>query len=524
MKKNLLTHTGFIYTVCIFIFIIALIPLWYFKYFPTLDGPSHLYNASIIRELWFGDKDFYNSFFRFNPQPVPNWTGHLLAVILGIFLPVWLVEKIIVLSFAVGIPFGIISLLKNLSITPSWSMLLLLPFTYTLILYLGFFNFMIALALMFVALAWMIKWRHPQNIFYLLGITVLLILIYFSHVLIFGLTLMFTVMWMLWSNWVDRNARIFSNANFQKLICFVPGLILSAWFFSTKSLGGFRGKVESIPSTELWKMLKEGSPLAGLNGIFEVPFTSVFVSGLGVLLLFNIIWRIKNKSGILTSDVLLIFSLLLLVMYFTIPNGMISGGFISLRLLMLALLIMVSWLLAQKLPMWIMLLSGALGVYVFFSTFSYRFISTAQLNDNADNMVRLVHDVERRKVLLPLNYSGNWLHINLSGYAGASRKIVILDNYEAVTDVFPLQWKEGQAPELTAGNFTQSLNPEISIENYEKATGNKIDYVTRWQFNEVTDDSISQVTDSTLRNHFNTKIEIGEGDLFYNKEIVRAND
>src|SRR5688572_30595354 len=108
MKKNLLKHTGFIYTICTFIFIATLAPVWFFQYFPTVDGPAHFYNASIIRELLFGDAEIFNSFFKFNPQPVPNWSGHLLAVILGIFFPVWVIEKIVVLLIVVGIPFGVI--------------------------------------------------------------------------------------------------------------------------------------------------------------------------------------------------------------------------------------------------------------------------------------------------------------------------------------------------------------------------------------------------------------------------------
>ncbi|MBK8416653.1 MAG: hypothetical protein IPL22_20360 [Bacteroidetes bacterium] len=44
--------------------------------FLTVDGPAHLYNATIIREMLTGDQSLYALFFKFNEQLVPNWSGH----------------------------------------------------------------------------------------------------------------------------------------------------------------------------------------------------------------------------------------------------------------------------------------------------------------------------------------------------------------------------------------------------------------------------------------------------------------
>ena len=57
-----------------------------FGNFPTIDGPSHLYNARIINELWFNNNEVLKDYFTFNPTPEPNWTGHfLLALLMQIF-------------------------------------------------------------------------------------------------------------------------------------------------------------------------------------------------------------------------------------------------------------------------------------------------------------------------------------------------------------------------------------------------------------------------------------------------------
>ncbi len=66
------------------------IPLLVFRHFVTLDGPAHLYNAQLIREIWFGGHSLVNDLFRVNDFPVPNWSGHLIMALLNLLLPAYL--------------------------------------------------------------------------------------------------------------------------------------------------------------------------------------------------------------------------------------------------------------------------------------------------------------------------------------------------------------------------------------------------------------------------------------------------
>jgi hypothetical protein len=52
----------------IFFFIALILPVLKFRFFLTVDGPAHLYNATIIREMLTGDQSLYNLFFKFNEQ------------------------------------------------------------------------------------------------------------------------------------------------------------------------------------------------------------------------------------------------------------------------------------------------------------------------------------------------------------------------------------------------------------------------------------------------------------------------
>ena len=54
-----------------------LLPIWAFRYLPTQDGPSHLDNAQILKELG-NSTDAYTAYFEIRAELIPNWTSHLI--------------------------------------------------------------------------------------------------------------------------------------------------------------------------------------------------------------------------------------------------------------------------------------------------------------------------------------------------------------------------------------------------------------------------------------------------------------
>ena len=72
--------------------LISMLPLWIFKYVPSLDGPQHLYNSNVIMQLIQGS-EIFREFFRINEVVVGYWTGHFALSFFNLFLPAWLAEK-----------------------------------------------------------------------------------------------------------------------------------------------------------------------------------------------------------------------------------------------------------------------------------------------------------------------------------------------------------------------------------------------------------------------------------------------
>src|SRR5438270_5013139 len=68
--------------VALFVAVAALhlLPIWRVHLLPTVDGPSHLYNAVVLRELAAGTPEF-SRVFEVNKRLSPNWLGHALLAV-----------------------------------------------------------------------------------------------------------------------------------------------------------------------------------------------------------------------------------------------------------------------------------------------------------------------------------------------------------------------------------------------------------------------------------------------------------
>ncbi len=96
--------------------------------------------------------------------------------------------------------------------------------------------------------------------------------------------------------------------------------------------------------------------------------------------------------------------------------------------------------------------------------------------------------IRENSILLPLNYSSNWMHCSPFNYAGTVKNIFVLDNYEAGMPHFPLEWKKGKNPVVIMGNFNIEPPPLYAdIHAFEKQTGHLTDYIVVWHYQPLTD-------------------------------------
>jgi hypothetical protein len=477
------------------IVLVNLLPVFSYRFFPTLDGPAHLYNANLINHLLFTSHSNFDSFLQFNSEAVPNWTGHALLCFFKWFLPGSLAEKMVFILYFVGLPYSFRNLTK--SINPEYIGLsyLIFPFTYNYLLALGFYNFSFGLIGLLLILSYWIK-NHQTiagSIKKILILSLLLILTYFSHIVMFSIGLLalscYTFITFLKQFFETKSIREAFISHFKKaLILLISSsipLVLMILYFTNRPDSG---NAVFLPKDELIKWMNYLNPVICYNEEVEMAFTRKVIYILYALIIGGIIVRIRNrksvvgineKSGIFRlNDLWLLITGIMLLLLFVMPdeNGMAS--IISMRFGLLFFLFLVIWISSMKQVKWFVFVCSALILIVHFKRVHYLDSIVEIHNKVAINCNKAERFIKPNSVVAPINLTNNWFVAHFSNYLGIDKPMVILENYEASMDYFPLRWKTENLPNFEIGGesiATDSLFSSVptNLKNEKK----EVDYI-----------------------------------------------
>src|SRR5205807_2373569 len=96
--------------------VICLIQVWLPGYYITGDGPSHIYNAQILHDIWLNrNRTFYEQFYSLSYQLNPNWLSHILLAAMMFVVNGVIAEKLLVTVYVLLFISGFHRLLKRLS-------------------------------------------------------------------------------------------------------------------------------------------------------------------------------------------------------------------------------------------------------------------------------------------------------------------------------------------------------------------------------------------------------------------------
>jgi len=442
--------------------LVNLMPVFAGKYFPTLDGAAHLYNANIIKELFLNSDTNMAAFYEFNSTPVPNWTGHFILAFLRLFFPAYLAEKCLLVVYLFGLPYAFRSLVSDINPKNSLSSYLIFPFCYTGVFLLGFYNFSIGILMFFVVLSAWIKWenrgftRKKWALF-----TLLFILLYFSHLVVFAVSIGVILGRMIYLNgyyhWEKKslkktlNRGILLQIGFLLLTALLPIILLIQYFINKPVLASSKW----LSNKKLISSLYELESLIGFNYDLERKFTIFILCAILLLIIFILVKRIRSgiKIGklIQQNDYWLFAALGVLVLYFILPNESSSAGFVSIRLNLIFFLLLICWMASQHINK--TLLSVLIPIILFcnLKLNEYYFIVSYSLNNYANNITSCAKYIEYGSTVIPLNYSENWLSLHFSNYLAVDKNLLVMDNYEATLDYFPITWTGADFPNMTIG-------------------------------------------------------------------------
>ena len=508
--------------VFLLIAIINVVPVFYVSYFVTLDGPAHLYNANLINTMIAGKSELVDQYLMFNPQAVPNWTGHLLLMAFNAVLPGVIAEKLFLCVFLIGLPFAFRSFIKAISPNNYLLSYLIFPFTYSFFLYLGFYNFLSGVLFMFITLAYWMNNSDRMNVLRFALLALLITATYFSHIYAFGIALIVITI-----HTIFRAVIEWTNGMFSKV--FIATLRRSLWLVgaSAVSLALLLIYLRSdrvmnhtyLPHDELVSYLKNLRPIISYN-FEEEKYTLKLVYLLCALAVIAIYIRIngirrpegKNigeriatfiRTNLRASDAWMLSFIVILIMYFKMPDSDGHAGYVSVRTAFLFFLFFIAWLATQPFPKWLVMISIAVSLWCSYKLLQYRKPFSKDLSIIAGELHEMHPHISDNSVILTLNHHHNWLFGHASNYLGADRPLLMLENYEAPTGFFPLLWNRAALPKTLLGDQMPAQScMKAKWESNENNPVRVIDHVLISGDLSLLGDSCAMEVQSKLEQHY----------------------
>ena len=428
-----------------------LLPLWIFKYFPSQDGASHIYNAYLLKE--YSNPAMYKvrECFELNLTLFPNWFSHAFMAGLMFLVSPLIAEKILLSLCIASAPLSLFYFLRAVdgsgAETPLGSGNQILGligflFGYNYLLHMGFYNFAISFPLFFFALGYW--WRRhetmsPANIG---ALYVLMILLYFCHISSYGLMLAALSVCAL---------RLIVTP--RKLLIFAGYMLPAGFIMVNYLLNDASDKLLRYWSSEqLWDYFLKVKTLVYFNES-HIWANYALLGFIGILLL-RTIWRdkIQPRQWLDRRDVFLALAIIFVIAYFKAPRWIGDGGYITERIHMFCLPILFPWLNLDfhKAARWC-----AIGLMVFLSVvhLGYTCRDYYGFNRSMDDYTPALDTLPDHIVFDNMgpdndDWDDKWQtevphpHCNLYLYCMIPGDRAYIGNYEAQFNYFPLNFKD----------------------------------------------------------------------------------
>lgn len=492
------------------ILIINIAYLFYSRFFPTMDGPAHLYNANLIKHLLLGN-DFIKEFYQINSFPVPNWTSHFMLTLYRLFLPGWLSEKLLIISYVSGMALSFRYMVKAINPENISLSVFIFPFIYSFLFHLGFYNYAISFIFMFLTLGiWIKHYNDNQSSMYLIT-GALLICTYFSNILTYafaGITIG-SIIFMFEAATHPIFSKQYLQSCFKRILsltlCSLPSLILFVWFFQTAS---FPATLQRYASSELLKWTTDVRSLIVFSYEKEEIITEQFFHILLILLILSFIFnrnRLNLKEKFATPQRMIAYFPLVLsiVFLFALPDGS-SAGMMSDRLSLLMYIFFIILIISQPLPNKIKIIFSVLFISLHIILLTKHSPILHELNANAKTINETASHIPDNSIVLPVNLSENWLHPHFSNYLGIDKPMVILENYEVTIPWFPLQWNSN-VPSIVLGDHKQL--DEVTWFQSNNMKTQQIDYIFLYGNTSKIEEPMWKGLKEVITSHFTLEYE-----------------
>ena len=427
---------------------------WWVSYFPTQDGPSHLYNLAILRDLVHDGGATWGQFLTYRAFNITNNGFNAIAMLLvGRYSP-FIIEKIFISLYVIMTTLSCVALMKSLN-KPLFPVgYLILPVLYNLNLMMGFYSYAIAVPVLILALAFQLRGITSYKLDFLIS-NLFGFLLFYLHSFAFCLFLAGAIVITLGASWYARPRR-FASA-LPGIVKLIPCLAILVFYLATAEStfvtgGSLLSSVSGTMSVE-----RSGVLLAKLFLFSLDTFSPLQLLPISMLLFVVILCfynRLKNLSQTDVSvrdKVLILVVVVFVLFYFVLPFRIGNGSFINERLLFVVYLLLLPLL---EIPR-----DSFIEKYarvVFLTVTVVFFVTSAGVICHEASRVEMFMaglNVNIPKSSFVMGYKrqrNEWSRVDpllhASSYYGLSKKCVDVGNYEADKPYFPIAFKHEAQP------------------------------------------------------------------------------
>jgi hypothetical protein len=415
------------------------------RYYFTVDGPAHVYDAWLILELFHHSAGII-PLWELNPLPVPDWSGHaLLALLLTVLDPpeaVKVVHLLCVLGFVIAFRMVVAQRMKG----PLWLSYLAFPFAVSAPFTMGYFNFVLALPLLMLIIR---QWRRiaeeERSKAGWIGFSALLLACYFSHLMPF----LFAVLWIVaqlieswWRVLMKKGGapeRLLRRTLFLGLAV-LPSLILLAWYFIGSPAGTSWIEPPKDRLGQVWR------PFVIVD---RLPELILWSSAVYLILLAFLFGTAKGRSVRRPGSVAaLAYATVMLLSISFLPDGFENGSDILYRLSVLA---HIAFLVAVPFVALAPRRGASLAVAALLITFAQQETRAPAFDGNTGLLKSVTKQCAqgppgRTVAFIPLQW--NYAHMPELGFIRP--KAIDYSLYELNLAHFPLRWGAGHLQMLQA--------------------------------------------------------------------------
>ena len=462
--------------------------------FLTQDGPSHLYNSKILLDYIKNEnKQFFNQFFELNINIFPNYLhSFILCLLLLLFNP-FLAEKILIALLIIAMPLAFRFVLQKHNTSSVFLSYPIFIFSNSYFLFYGFYNFQLSITILILFIGKLIDYRENLDYKNSFNLFFILTILFFTHPVGYIIAVVSLLLEILLLIYKRKSVPIKKEKIISYLLVIVPTLLMFIKFFTSENKSGNELINITISKNTLLRLI-DMNHLIVFSKNEEVIYFLLFI--VIILNLVNIIFGKVDKKRNGFTKIIFMVILFNLGVYFFINDSLVGGAYLNNRISIYIYIITLLYigLRGSKFDY------NGLTILVSTSIIIYSIIIRYPIQKNiskiTEDYLQTIDLIPKNSILLPLslNNYGLWqskllsprlaIFKHISGYLGASKPIISMDNYEANTNHFPIVWKDDVNPykylSTNNGAGIESNHPSINVEGYNNRINKIIDYVLIW--------------------------------------------